>query len=149
MTWLREIHTCKIKGPDGYLYEPVWLNPADARPRDIKDGDIIKIFNDRGALLAGVWLTERIRPGVIYINHGARWDPIVPGELDRGGSINTITPHKTTSKNATGMVSSGFLVDIAVADLDEIKKQHPEPFRRPYHQGAGLKVDRMLTRDKS
>jgi molybdopterin guanine dinucleotide-containing S/N-oxide reductase-like protein len=149
MTWLREIHTCKIKGPDGYLYEPVWLNPADARPRDIKDGDIIKIFNDRGALLAGVWLTERIRPGVIYINHGARWDPIVPGELDRGGSINTITPHKTTSKNATGMVSSGFLVDISVADLDEIRKQHPEPFRRPYHQGAGLKVDRMLTPDKS
>jgi molybdopterin guanine dinucleotide-containing S/N-oxide reductase-like protein len=149
MTWLREIHTCKIKGPDGYLYEPVWLNPADARSRNIKDGDIIKIFNDRGALLAGVWLTERIRPGVIYINHGARWDPIIPGELDRGGSINTITPHKTTSKNAIGMVSSGFLVDISVADLDEIRKQHPEPFRRPYHQGAGLKLDRMLTRDKS
>ena len=30
MTWLREIPTCKVKGPDGYLYEPVWINPAEA-----------------------------------------------------------------------------------------------------------------------
>ncbi len=30
VTWLREIKTCKVKGPDGYMYEPVWLNPIDA-----------------------------------------------------------------------------------------------------------------------
>jgi trimethylamine-N-oxide reductase (cytochrome c) len=91
MTWLREIHTCKVKGQDGYLYEPVWLNPADAGDRGISDGEVVKIFNDRGALLAGAWVTERVRAGVVYIDHGARWDPIIPGELDRGGAINTIT----------------------------------------------------------
>ena len=29
--WLREIETCKVVGPDGYAYEPVWVNPVDAR----------------------------------------------------------------------------------------------------------------------
>ena len=33
VTWLREIETCKIKGPDGYQYHPLWMNPADAGRR--------------------------------------------------------------------------------------------------------------------
>jgi trimethylamine-N-oxide reductase (cytochrome c) len=149
MTWLREIHTCKVKGPDGYLYEPVWLNPVDANARQIKDGNVVKIFNERGALLAGAWVTERIRPGVVYIDHGARWDPIIPGELDRGGDINTITPHKTTSKNAAGMVASGFLVEVAGVDLETLKKQYPEAFNRPYNHDAGLIVERVLQGEKT
>ncbi len=144
MTWLREIHTCKVKGPDGYLYEPVWLNPRDAAAKNINDGDIIKIFNERGALLAGVWVTERIRPGAVYIDHGARWDPIIPGELDRGGAINTITPHNITSKNAAGMVCSGFLVDIEQADVEALRKQHPAAFKKPYHPAAGLRLERIM-----
>ncbi len=147
MTWTREIHTCKVRGRDGYLYEPVWVNPADAKNRNIRDGDIVKIFNDRGALLAGAWVTERIRPGVIYIDHGARWDPIVPGELDRGGAINTILPHNTTSKNAAGMVCSGFLVNVGKADLAVLKKQYPDVFNRPYNSDAGLVIERVLHGD--
>ncbi len=46
--WLREIPTCKVKGYDGYMYEPVWINPIDAESRGIKTGDILKVFNDRG-----------------------------------------------------------------------------------------------------
>jgi trimethylamine-N-oxide reductase (cytochrome c) len=148
MTWLREIRTCKVKGPDGYLYEPAWLNPYEASARDIRDNDIIKIFNERGALLAGALVTERVRPGVVYIDHGARWDPIVTGELDRGGAINTITPHRTTSGNATGMVSSGFLADIEKVDLDELKKRHPEAFDRPYDPASGLVRDRVVVNGK-
>jgi trimethylamine-N-oxide reductase (cytochrome c) len=144
MTWLREIRTCKVKGPDGYLYEPAWFNPKEAAMRDIRDGDIIKIFNERGALLAGALVTERIRPGVVYIDHGARWDPIVLGELDRGGGINTITPHRTTSKNAAGMVCSGFLAEIERVDLDELRVEHPEAFERPYDPGAGLVMKRVM-----
>jgi len=56
------------------------------------------------AVLGGAYVTERIIPGVVYMDHGARYGPIIPGELDRGGAINTITPHNTTSRNATGMV---------------------------------------------
>ena len=80
ITWTREIATMKITGPDGYQYEPVWLNPAEAEARGIAHGDIVKIFNERGIVLGGAYVTERLMPGVAYMDHGARWDPIIPGQ---------------------------------------------------------------------
>ncbi len=144
MQWLREIKTCKIVGPDGYAYQTMWLHPSEAAKKGIKDGDIVNIFNERGGVLAGAYVTERIMPGVVYIDHGARYDSIVPGELERGGAINTITPRNTQSKNATGMVSGGFLVDVERVDVDEWRKKYPEAFNRPYHPDSGLRLERMM-----
>ena len=48
-TGSREIQTCKVKGYDGYMYEPCWLHPQDAAERGIKHGDIVKVLT-RGAL---------------------------------------------------------------------------------------------------
>lgn len=137
ITWLREIETCKVTGPDGYQYHPVWLHPSVAEKRGIKDGDVVSIFNERGTVLAGAYITERIMPDSVYIDHGAKWDPIVPGEIDRGGAINTIVPHNTTSKNAVGHAVSGFLVDIEKTDLEDLKRKYPEAFERPFHPCAG------------
>jgi len=144
ISWLREIPTCKVKGPDGYLYEPLWINPVDAKKLDIKDGDIVKIFNERGGVLGGAYVTERIMPGVVYQDQGARVDPIVVGELDRGGANNLICPSKTTSKNAVGMVSSGFLVGVEKVNLDELRAKYPEAFERPYDPAAGLRFEARL-----
>ncbi len=144
MTWLREIPTCKVKGPDGYLYEPLWINPAEAAKRGIVSGDVVKVYNDRGAVLGGAYITERIMAGTVYMDHGARYDPIVVGELDRGGAINTITPHNITSKNATGMATSGYLVEVEKADMEELRKKYPEVFKRPYYAAAGLRLQRAL-----
>jgi anaerobic selenocysteine-containing dehydrogenase len=137
ITWLREIETCKVTGPDGYQYHPIWLHPNTAEERGIKDGDVVSIFNERGTVLAGAYVTERIMPDVVYIDHGAKWDPIVPGEIDRGGAINTIVPRHTTSKNAVGHAVSGFLVDIEKTDLEELKRKYPEAFEKPFHPCAG------------
>ena len=82
--------------------------------------------------------------GAVYVDHGASYDPIVPGELDRGGAINTITPHNTTSKNATGMAVSGFLVEVERVNLDELRKKYPEAFKRPYRPASGLLRERVL-----
>jgi molybdopterin guanine dinucleotide-containing S/N-oxide reductase-like protein len=144
MTWLREIPTCKVEGADGYKYEPLWINPFDAAKRGIKTGDIVKVRNERGAVLGGAIVTERLMPGVVYMDHGARYDPVVPGELDRGGAINTISPHKTTSKNATGMACSGFLVEVEKVNIGELAAKYPEPFKRPYNRGAGLSLQRVM-----
>lgn len=148
VTWLREIETCKITGPDGYGYQPLWINPVDAKKRGIKHGDIVKIYNERGAVLAAAYVTQRIAPDSVSIDHGARYDPIVVGELDRGGAINTITPHKTTSKNATGMACGGFLVEVEPVDLGELRREYPEAFGRPYHRGAGLCIERVIVEGK-
>ena len=144
VNWFHEIETCKVRGPDGYLYEPCWIHQNTAEERGIKNGDLLKIYNERGEVLCGAYVTERIIPGVVYIDHGSRHDPIVPGKLDRGGAINTITPHNITSKNCAGMVVSGFLVEAIKVDLDELRNKFPEAFRRPYDRASGLRFERVL-----
>ncbi len=144
ITWLREIGTCKVKGPDGYQYQPVWLHPSEAEKRGIKQGDVVSLYNDRGTVLGGVYITERIMPGVVYIDHGAKWDPIVPGEIDRGGAINTIVPRNTTSKNAVGHAVSGFLAEVEKTDIEALKHKYPEAFKRPFHPYAGPGIEAFM-----
>lgn len=146
MQWLREMETCKIVGPDGYAYQTMWINPIEAAKRGIQHGDVVNVYNDRGGVLCGAYVTERLMPGTVYVDHGARYDPIVVGELDRGGAINTITPHKPTSKNATGMAVCGFLVEVERVNVDELRRKYPEAFNRPYNRASGLCYERMLYR---
>jgi trimethylamine-N-oxide reductase (cytochrome c) len=126
------------------MYHPVWLHPSTAAERGIADGDIVSIFNERGTVLGGAYVTERIMPGVIYIDHGAKWDPIEPGVIDRGGAINTIVPGKTTSKNAVGHAVSGFLADVEKTDLDALNKKYPEAFKKPFNPNAGPGLDALM-----
>ena len=116
---------------------PVWLHPSEAEKRGISHGDIVSIVNERGTVLGGAYVTERVMPGVVYMDHGAKWDPIVPGEIDRGGAINTIVPRNTTSKNAVGHAVSGFLVDLEKTDMEDLKRKYPVAFERPFHPCAG------------
>lgn len=144
ITWTREAPTCKVTGPDGYKYEPCWLNPSEAEKRGIKNGDIVKIFNERGIVLAGAYVTERLRPGVAYIDHGARVDFIKVGEIDRGGAINTISPGAITSKNAVGNAVTGYLVQVerlSMEEMDRWRKEYPESFNKKYDPASGLRFD--------
>ncbi len=144
ISWTREAPTCKVKGWDGYMYEPVWINPADAAKRGIKDGDIVKVFNERGTVLGGARVWERVMPGVTYIDHGARCDWIIPGKLDRGGAINLISPYGTTSKNCVGIATSGYLVEVQKLDYTEMEKwqrDYPDAFSREYDPASGLRFN--------
>jgi trimethylamine-N-oxide reductase (cytochrome c) len=141
VTWFREIETCKIRGWDGYQYQPLWINPVDASSRGIQQGDIVAIFNERGTVLAGAYVTERIMAGVVGIDHGAKYDPIVPGEIDRGGAINTITPRNTTSRNTVGMAVSGFLAQVEKTDIEALRARYPDAFEKETHPTAGPCVE--------
>ena len=101
VTWIRDFH--KIKGPDGREYEPIWISTIDAEARGIKRGDIVKVFNDKGELLAGAYVTERIKPGTIRMYYGSLWEPHDPQIhrcLDRGGSANVLTTNEPMSCHA-------------------------------------------------
>ncbi|MFC1901628.1 molybdopterin-dependent oxidoreductase [Chloroflexota bacterium] len=144
ISWTREAPTCKVKGADGYLYEPLWIHPSGAEKRGIKDGDIIKVYNERGAVLCGARVWERVRPGVVYVDHGARVDFIIPGKLDRGGAINLISPRGTASKKCVGMATSGYLVEVervSMSQMDEWRQQYPEAFEKEYDPGSGLRFN--------
>jgi len=51
----------------------------------IADRDVVKLVNERGAVMGGAYVTERIMPGVLYQDHGARVDTIVPGHWTAAG----------------------------------------------------------------
>lgn len=144
VTWLREIETCKVVGPDGYQYEPVWINPIDAEKKGgIKSGDIVRVFNDRGWVLGGAYITERIKPGVIYQDHGARLDPIEIGKSDRGGANNLIAPSEVAMKNTNAEITSGFLVDFELVDVNELAHEYPEAFSRT-RDDSGVCIENWL-----
>jgi len=73
----------------------VFINPVDAAKRNIKDGDKVKVFNDRGTVILPCRLTKRIMPGVVSIPQGAWWKPDENGN-DIGGSTNTLTSERWT-----------------------------------------------------
>jgi molybdopterin guanine dinucleotide-containing S/N-oxide reductase-like protein len=141
IAWTREAPTCKVKGWDGYLYEPVWLHPTESAKRKINDGDIVRVYNERGSVLCGARVFERIIPGVAYIDHGARVDYIIPGKLDRGGAINLISPDGVISEHCAGQATSGFLVElekVSLQQMEDWKKQYPDAFNREYSPSSGL-----------
>ncbi|MBI4284784.1 MAG: molybdopterin-dependent oxidoreductase [Chloroflexi bacterium] len=67
----------------------VWLNPVDAEARNIRNGDRVKVFNDRGAIAIEAKVTSRIMPGVVCVYEGAWFSPD-PSGLDVGGCVNTL-----------------------------------------------------------
>src|SRR5918996_1530425 len=54
--------------------EAIRIHPRDAKTRGIADGDIVRVFNDRGATLAGAVVTDRVRPGIVVLPTGAWYD---------------------------------------------------------------------------
>ncbi len=144
ISWSREVAPCKVRGYDGYMYEPVWIHPSDAESRGIKMGDIVMVHNERGIVLCGARVWERVMPGVAYVDHGARHDPIIPGKVDRGGAINTISGEGITSKRCVGQATSGYLVEVSLCTgdiMDKWKREYPEAFEREYDPASGLRFD--------
>ncbi|MFH1124874.1 MAG: molybdopterin-dependent oxidoreductase [Pseudomonadota bacterium] len=116
VSWLNEIRSHNVLN-DGIYYEALWVSPQDAEDRGIKYGDVVRIFNERGSVLAGAHVTKRMMPGVARIPNGANFDPVNVEKLGRKepltiGAINAITPLNTISKNVFGMAVSGFLVQV-------------------------------------
>ena len=73
----------------------VFMNPRDAESRGIQDGDLVKVYNDRGAMKIPCRLTKRILPGVVDIPEGGWWSPDKDG-VDRRGSVNILTSERWT-----------------------------------------------------
>jgi biotin/methionine sulfoxide reductase len=95
--------------------EPVWLHPDDAAARGIVSGDVVRLYNDRGACLAGAVVTDAIRPGVVQLATGAWFDPLDPaeiGSLDKHGNPNVLTLDKGTSKLAQSPAAQTALVEV-------------------------------------
>ena len=95
--------------------EPIRINAADAVARGIADGDVVRVFNDRGACLAGARLDDGVRPGVVQLSTGAWYDPLDPSDPDSmcvHGNPNVLTADVGTSALAQGCSGAHVLVDV-------------------------------------
>ena len=80
----------------------LWMNPVDAAARNLQDGDLAEVCNDRGRICMPVRVTDRIMPGVTAISQGAWYRPDENGP-DTAGSINVLTSlHPTPYARGNG-----------------------------------------------
>ena len=77
--WLKEL-----------IPQVVTISAHDAMVRDIREGDMVRVFNDRGETRVPAKVTKRIMPGVAILPEGAWYDPDTSG-VDRGGNANVLT----------------------------------------------------------
>jgi anaerobic dimethyl sulfoxide reductase subunit A len=93
--------------------QTMWISLQDARARGIRDGDKVKVFNDRGALVIRARTTKRIRPGVVAIPQGAWYTPDKNGVCQRG-CVNILTSQRPTPL-AHGNAQHTILVEVQKA----------------------------------
>ena len=115
-TWIRDLEEV-----DGR--EPIWMHPKDAAKRGIQNGDIVRVFNKRGQVLAGAVVTEAVMQGVVRMQEGAWYDPAEPGKagtLCRHGDVNVLIPDVGTSELAQGNQAT------ALVEIEKFKGEVPE-----------------------
>ncbi|MFB1640296.1 molybdopterin guanine dinucleotide-containing S/N-oxide reductase [Campylobacter sp. MRC_CM3] len=103
-TSLRDTYTVKDR-------EPILINSKDAKKLGIKNGDLVRVFNKRGEVLAGAVVSDDIMQGVVRLCEGGWYDPDENG-LCKYGSANVLTIDMPTSKLANGNISHTGLVGI-------------------------------------
>lgn len=95
--------------------EPVRMHPEDAEARGIRDGSIVRLYNERGSCLASARISDGVAPGVVQMATGAWYDPAapgVPGSLDKHGNPNVLTSDRGTSMLAQGCTANSCLVEV-------------------------------------
>jgi biotin/methionine sulfoxide reductase len=95
--------------------EVMRMHPADAAARGIRQGDIVRLFNARGACLAAAELSEAVMPGVVNLPTGAWYDPEDPAEdrpLCVHGNPNVLTRDVGTSRLAQGCTGQLTAVEV-------------------------------------
>lgn len=100
--------------------EVMRIHPAAAAQRALQDGDLVKVFNDRGAFLAIARVSEDMHEGVVQVATGAWYDPVdIPGEVDGlcvNGNPNAVTRDIGTSRLAQGCIGQLCLVQVTKFD---------------------------------
>ncbi|MGD1877072.1 MAG: molybdopterin-dependent oxidoreductase [Kiloniellaceae bacterium] len=100
------------------------MNPDDAARLGIAEGDVIRIYNDRGALLAAAEPAEGIASGVVQLSTGAWYAP-----LDLPGSGRTCVngnPNAVTSDIGTSPLSQGCAGQLSLVSVERWSAAVPE-----------------------
>jgi biotin/methionine sulfoxide reductase len=110
--------------------EPAWIHPADAAARGIVEGEIIRLFNGRGACLAGAVVTDKVMPGVVQLATGAWFSPMPDpaGAAGRGNSVPMCThgnPNVLTRDAGTSRIAQGSSAQTCLVEAEPWDGQAP------------------------
>lgn len=107
-----EDHRLKI---GGRYYLLVRINQQDAASRGIRQHDLVRLFNDRGAVVCAADISALVMPGVVVAYQAsAEFDPVegADGLVDHGGCVNLLTPARPQMKGTEGMGANSCLIEI-------------------------------------
>lgn len=99
----------------GHYYWVVKINQIDANEKGIENGDLVKIYNKRGAVICAADVTSIVVPGVLKsYEASAEYTPVeIDGEVvDIGGSLNILTSSRSQSINTSSMAPNSCLVQV-------------------------------------
>lgn len=94
----------------------VLIHPEDARERQIRQGNLVNVFNDRGACRLHAQVTPDTRPGLLVVE-GLHWPRFMPG----GGGANQLTSQRLTDQGETCAFHCS-LVEVAKWESDQTRK---------------------------
>lgn len=99
-------HSGKIAGKEVLL-----MHPDAAAQRGLKQGDVVRVFNDRGACLAAVGIDPHRLADVVSLPTGS-WFKRLSDQTDANGNPNVLTADIGTSRLAQGPSANTCLVEV-------------------------------------
>jgi trimethylamine-N-oxide reductase (cytochrome c) len=91
------------------------VNAKDAAARGIKDGDLIRAFNDRGSVILAAQVTERVPSGTVH-SYESCADYLPLGEPgyspDTSGCVNILAPKRFITPTSTAMANNSTLLQV-------------------------------------
>lgn len=121
-------HACLDANPalrDECYRHAVWINPADARKRQVQDGDAVRVFNEFGELHIPAYVTSKTMPGTVAIFHGAWYAPTgektetMPYGIDTRGTCNFLIGDEHAPHIVGALLTAG-LVEVEHLEEEEL-----------------------------
>jgi trimethylamine-N-oxide reductase (cytochrome c) len=113
-SWLNEVKDHRVL-IDGHRYWIMRVNTKDAVVRGIREGDLIRAFNDRGSVILAAQVTERVPAGTVH-SYESCADYLPLGEPgyspDTAGCVNILSPKRFVTPTSTAMANNSTLLQV-------------------------------------
>lgn len=114
----------------------VWISGVDAQARGIKDGDLCRVYSDRGETLLSAYVTNRMTPGTAAVHHGAWFQTDGrPAEMNKFGQDLRGTPNILLDDNHLPHLL-GALIIAGLVEVEKVADGDAEGFGTEAERGG-------------
>jgi len=127
-SFMNDIRDHRMKVGDHY-YWIIRMNKVDADARGIKEGDLVRAYNDRGSVILYAQVGQKVQPGTVHSYEScAEYQPVgTPGQsADRGGCVNILNPARWMSRYACGQCPNTAFIEVEKWNGDAYETGYPQ-----------------------